>query len=223
MTTQRIYSGEFWERIIEGAIRDGIPERWRTSIFDGEQQLADAFLEELDDGARVLDFGCGIGRNALPLARRGYAVSACDVAQAGTHFTLERVTEEGLEAVGIGCDGVTIDTTDASVDGVLAWSVLDHVMLADAVALSREFVRVARPGGVLLFSFDEDRSDDPESTAEVLDDGTHHYVEGRRIGMLFRPYTNEEILGLFSEGWSRLAFEGVDATVPRRGLFRRTP
>ena len=39
--------------------------------------------------------------------------------------------------------------------------------------------------------------------------------------MLFRLYTNEEIKGLFADGWELLEFEGDDPSVPRRGLFRR--
>jgi hypothetical protein len=80
---------------------------------------------------------------------------------------------------------------------------------------------VARPGALLLVSFDEDKSDDPDSECELLEDGTHHYTSGRRAGMLFRPYTNEEIKGLFAEEWELLEFEGDDMSVPRRGLFRR--
>ncbi len=221
MAAQRIYSGEFWERIIDDAIENGVPESWQESIFDDEHPLVDAFVERLPDGARVLDFGCGLGRNALPLARRGFRVSACDVAEAGSRFTAERARGEGLAIEAVGCDGDSIAMGDESVDGFLAWSVLDHVTLADATSLTLEFARIARAGALLLVSIDEDKSKDPESVAEVLPDGTHRYTGGRREGMLFRPYTNKEILGLFAEGWERLVFEGADATVHRRGLFRR--
>jgi 2-polyprenyl-3-methyl-5-hydroxy-6-metoxy-1,4-benzoquinol methylase len=221
VSAQRFYSGEFWERIIDDAFENGVPERWQKSIFEDEHPLVDAFVEQLPVGALVLDFGCGLGRNALPLARRGFRVSACDVAEAGPRLTAERGSEEGLTIDAVACDGVSIAMGDGSVDGILAWSVLDHVTLADATSLAQEFARIARAGALLLVSIDEDKSKDPESVAEVLPDGTHRYTGGRREGMLFRPYTNEEILGLFAEGWERLSFEGADTTVHRRGLFRR--
>ncbi len=221
MTDEKVYSGAFWERIIGNAIENGVPEKWQTSVFDGEQPMADRFVEELPAGARVLDFGCGLGRNALPLARLGFSVVACDVAEAGPRFTRERAKEEGFDVAVAACGGAAIDFPDRSADGILAWSVLDHMTLADATGIAAEFRRIARPGSLLLVSIDEDKSKDPESVAEVLPDGTHRYTGGKREGMLFRPYTNEELLGLFEEGWERLVFEGKDPTVHRRGLFRR--
>jgi SAM-dependent methyltransferase len=214
-------SGEFWERCLSETIEKGLPDGWKRSVFDGENALADSFVGALAPGAVVLDFGCGLGRNALALARRGFDVLVCDVADAGVRFCEERGGGEGLALRSVTFDGHEIDLANRSVDGILAWSCLDHVTLAWAQELALELTRVARPGAVLLFSFDEDRSDDPESVAEVLEDGSHHYVEGRRRGMIFRPYTNEEIVTLFETDWEQLAFEGADARVPRRGLFRR--
>ena len=222
MADEKVYSGAFWERIIDNAIENGVPETRRKSIFDGEQPMADRFVEELPAGARVLDFGCGLGRNALPLARLGFSVIACDVAEAGARFTRVRAGEEGLNVEVAVCGDDSIDLPERSVDGILAWSVLDHMTLADATSIAAEFARVARQGALVLVSIDEDMSKDPESVAEVLPDGTHRYTGGKREGMLFRPYTNEELLGLFGDGWERLVFEGKDATVHRRGLFRRT-
>jgi SAM-dependent methyltransferase len=214
-------SGEFWERCLSETIEKGLPDGWRKSVFDGEHPLADAFLSGLAPGAVVLDFGCGLGRNALALARRGFDVLVCDVADAAVRFCEERAGGEGLAIRPVTFDGHEIDLANHSVDGILAWSCLDHVTLDWARELALELGRVARPGALLLVSFDEDRSDDPESVAEVLGDGSHRYVQGRRRGMIFRPYTNQEILALFETDWDRLAFEGRDASVPRRGLLQR--
>ena len=221
MDDERLDSGAFWERCIADALRDGVPEKWATSIFDGTSPLADSFVLHLPSGGHVLDFGCGLGRNALALARRGFAVSVCDVVDAGVRYCEERAGVDDLSVRAVGFDGREIELANRSVDGVLAWSCLDHVTLEWAGELAAELARASRPGAILLVSFDEDKSDDPESTAEFLDDGTHRYVAGKRSGMLFRPYTNDEIRGLFGDDWDCLEWEGEDTSVPRRGLFRR--
>lgn len=221
MSRHDLDSGVFWERCISEMVEKGLPDGWRKSIFDGENALADAFVGALAPGAAVLDFGCGVGRNALALARKGFDVLVCDVSDAGVRFCEEWAGREGLAIRSVTFDGHEIDLANRSVEGILAWSCLDHVTLQWARELARELGRVARPHAILLVSFDEDRSDDPESVAEVLDDGSHHYVEGRRQGMIFRPYTNDEILGLFEDDWGRLSFEGRDTSAPRRGLFQR--
>jgi len=216
------YSAVFWERAIARSLEENDLGKWSRSIFDGDRPIADAFLEELPNRARVLDFGSGIGRNAFPLARLGHDVSVCDIAETGLHHVRERARSEKLPVRVLDYDGWTIGSQDGRFDGILAWSCLDHVTLRHATALTRELTRVAKAGGILLVSFDEDKGDDPDSESVVLDDGSHQYVGGRREGMVFRPYTNEEVFGLFEDGWDIVRFEGADTSVPRRGLFVRT-
>ncbi len=215
-------SHEFWERCIIETIDGGIPEKWSESVFETGNEIAQAFLDGLPDGGDVLDFGCGLGRNALALATRGFHVLVADVVGVAVRFCEERAASAGLDELhSVGYDGRELELPNKSIDGILAWSCLDHVTLAHAGELAEELGRVARPGALLLLSFDEDRSDDPESECRVLEDGTHQYYDGRRAGMLFRPYTNAEIKGLFESDWELVLWEGVDATVPRRALYRR--
>lgn len=223
MTDERLDSGAFWKRCIAETLGGKPPEKWSESVFDKGHELAAAFLKGLPEGAEVLDFGCGLGRNALALAARGYEVYVCDVAEAGVRYCEERAAVEDVTLRSVGYDGHEIELANRSVDGILAWSCLDHVTLEWAHGLADELSRVARPGSVLLVSFDEDRSDDPESESVVMDDGTHRYVGGRRTGMLFRPYSNAEIRSLFEDDWELLEWEGEDALVARRALFRRKP
>jgi SAM-dependent methyltransferase len=214
-------SGLFWKRKMSRMLDEGIPDKWSESVFERSLPLADAFVSGLAEGASVLDFGCGLGRNALWMARRGLRVYACDVAEDAVDHCVRAGNREGLEIAPLSYDGWTIGVRSDSFDGLLAWSCLDHVTLDWARSLVGELARVARRGSLLLVSFDEDKSDDPESEVEVLPDRTHHYTAGRREGMLFRPYGNEEIRDLFREGWETLEWEGDDMTVPRRALLLR--
>jgi len=222
VTDERLDSGAFWRRCIAEAIDEGVPEKWRESIFDSGPAIASEFLDRLADGSSVLDFGCGLGRNALALAERGFDVSVCDVADAGVRYCEERAAIGDLTLRSVGYDGHEIELANDSVEGILAWSCLDHVTMEWARELAGELTRVARQDAGLLVSFDEDKGDDPASASEVLPDGTHRYFGGRRKGMLFRPYSNEEIRSLFESGWTLLRWEGEDTTVPRRALFLRS-
>ncbi len=215
-------SHEFWERCIRETIDGGIPDKWSESVFDTGNEIALAFVDGLPEGGDVLDFGCGIGRNALALARRGFHMLVADVVGIAVRYCEERAYSEGLDELhSVGYDGRELELPNKSVDGIMAWSCLDHVTLAHAGELAEELERVARPGALLLLSFDEDRSDDRESKCRILEDGTHQYYEGRRAGMLFRPYTNDEIRELFESDWELTRWEGDDVTVPRRALYRR--
>lgn len=50
--------------------------------------------------ARALDLGCGSGRNAIFLARRGFSVEAVDYSNAAIAWARERVVEAGVDVSG---------------------------------------------------------------------------------------------------------------------------
>jgi tellurite methyltransferase len=52
------------------------------SFGDASQEILD-LIPLLPIGAQILDLGCGDGRNAIPLARAGFDVTAIDISQAG--------------------------------------------------------------------------------------------------------------------------------------------
>ncbi|MDQ1045080.1 class I SAM-dependent methyltransferase [Streptomyces sp. V4I2] len=53
---------------------------------------------DLIPGGRALDLGCGLGRNALHLAARGFEVDAVDLSSAAIAGAQERAREAGAEA-----------------------------------------------------------------------------------------------------------------------------
>jgi SAM-dependent methyltransferase len=88
-------------------------------------------------GARILEVGAGTGKQALELRRRGFEVTAIEIAD--SNYATHRLFPI------IDYDGLTIPLPDASTDVVFSSNVLEHV--PDLVRMHREIRRVLRPGG----------------------------------------------------------------------------
>jgi 2-polyprenyl-3-methyl-5-hydroxy-6-metoxy-1,4-benzoquinol methylase len=110
--------------------------------------LRSAFLlEDVRDGERVLDVGCGEGRFAAALAAAGAEVVGIDVAEEPLRRARELHPELDLRLA----DGEgPWDLPDAGFDVVWAGEVIEHV--ADTAAWLSEVRRMLRPGGRLLLS-----------------------------------------------------------------------
>lgn len=99
-------------------------------------------------GLAVLDVGCGDGKLAVELARRGASVAAVDVSPAMLDAARRRAADAGshLDLRVAAADDLPFP--DASFDVVVAVTVLCFV--ADTRPVYREIARVLKPGGRLV-------------------------------------------------------------------------
>jgi len=84
-----------WQRFFEALG----PERYLTEGFTQHTLDEVTFVQDvcgLSPGGRVLDMGCGPGRHALELARRGFSVTGVDFTEKFIRFAQERAEAEGL-------------------------------------------------------------------------------------------------------------------------------
>jgi SAM-dependent methyltransferase len=100
---------------------------------------------------RALDFGCGAGRLSHGLAVAGFdEVLGCDISPTMLDKAREIVPDPACRFVQVtGTDLSAVET--GSVDLVYSCRVLQHMPPALAHGYVREFWRVARPGGVVVF------------------------------------------------------------------------
>lgn len=97
---------------------------------------------------RYLDFGGGVGANAILFARHGIAVTIADVSPSMLAFARWRLERRGLHADVVDLTAQALP--DAGFDLATAIDVLEH--LADP---GRELARIARalrPGGLLVYN-----------------------------------------------------------------------
>jgi SAM-dependent methyltransferase len=98
---------------------------------------------------QVLDAGCGPGIYAEELLKRGADVVAFDVTPEFVEITRERVSERAT-VLQADLSQPLHFAEDSSFDLVLCPLVLDYI--EDWAAVFREFARVLKPGGLLVFS-----------------------------------------------------------------------
>jgi ubiquinone/menaquinone biosynthesis C-methylase UbiE len=130
-------------------------DHWSSSYDDDANPLPILEAAHIDDllenvsGLEVLDLGCGTGRHAISMARRGARVTAVDFSDR----MLERAKQKcaGENVTFHGCDlGNPLPFAAATFDLVLCALVLDHI--AELESLFREMRRVCQPSGIVVVS-----------------------------------------------------------------------
>ena len=137
--------------------------------------------------ARILDFGCGIGRMETYLAPHCREIHATDISSemlAQARRRLASVPNVHLHQL----EGPDLSMfADNFFDFAFAMLVFHHVAKADTYLVLREFGRVLRPGGRFFANF-------PNLLCERYAAVFHDYALRReRAAHRVRPYTPEEV------------------------------
>ena len=165
---QRVAMDEpYWGVIsADDFLKNKLNEKAREQFFrSGEQYVAHllamirAHLVPGFKPQRVLDFGCGVGRLAIPFARQAAEAVGVDIAPAMLDLCRENARAMGVANL----QAVQGDDTLSAVKGpfglVNSYIVLQHIEPQRGIALIQRLMDLLEPGGVasLQLTYGKDR------------------------------------------------------------------
>ncbi len=160
---------------------------------DNENELNE-FMSFMRPGCRILDAGCGTGVIARILVDNGFQVTGIDLSQKMVDIAKDR-TPEAQFIVG---DMTALDFDDASFDGIVSTYALFHVPRTKHMSLFRDFHRILKKGGLILFSIG---SNETEGT-----DGVWLWDEFQSVQMFWSYYPPSKTVKLLESANFEILF-----------------
>lgn len=139
------------------------------------KEMQERFLKYLKPGARILDFGCGSGRDTRYFLDRGFKADAIDGS--------EELVKIASEYTGIVVKQMYFQDLDENeaYDGIWACSSILHLTYEELEVVFVKMARALTPGGVLYTSF------------------KYGTAEGERNGRYFTDMTEEKMNELLND------------------------
>jgi ubiquinone/menaquinone biosynthesis C-methylase UbiE len=142
----------------------------------------DVALNYFPSDARILNVGCGMGREAFNLYDMGFKITAIDISEKAITGARSLASETKRNVTFLITNGVDLSFDDSSFDVVIIWNQTFGLMYTESkqVAFLKECKRVLKDNGIISFSGHE-----------------REYVEINYpqclVGKKFFPYKNEDI------------------------------
>ena len=152
---------------------------------DGVSRHLEGFLERLAPGARILELGCGDGRDSEAMLARGFDVDATDGVPA-----MARQAEARL---GRPVRVMRFDELEAraAYDGILANASLLHAPRSALTDILSRIFTALRPGGVHLASFKGGDAEGRDGLGRYF-----NYLSADAVEAAYRGAANWEILSI---------------------------
>lgn len=145
------------------------------------EEEREMFASMVKPGGKILDAGCGSGRDANHFASQGFTVTGIDLSDNLLSYAKEHADPN---ASFLKMDLRAINLT-ISFDGIWACASLLHLKRDECVTVLRNFQHMLRPGGVLFLLMKEGTGE------QLVTSGT---IEGDT--RFFTYYMSDEIRGL---------------------------
>lgn len=181
---------DFWEKCWQSST-DTNYSAYLKSYYKKQDPIIELFRN--CNISHVCDAACGFGAYSLMLASNGFLVEGFDIAPTSVAVTKKLLQPYGIDTSGFRIASVLETGYDRSFDAVTAISVLDHMSVSDARKALNELLRIVKPGGLLVVSFDSLDGDDLEIPHKKVEDGSILYTDGTKNGMIFHFYSDTEL------------------------------
>ena len=134
---------------------DQVARAYAEQLFDElrhkplDRTLLDAFAEQVDRAAPVLEVGCGPGQISRALAERGVSMIGSDLSPEMIEEARRRSPHIPFRVRSM----LALEEADASYSGVVAFYAIVHFSMDELALACRELFRVLLPAGLALISF----------------------------------------------------------------------
>lgn len=173
--------------------------------------------------AKVLDLGCGAGRNTLYLTEKKFTVDGFDNAPTGLKILKNKLQQKGLSAnLKIGDVYKPLPYRDNFFDALVSIQVIQHAKEINILKTIKEISRVVRPDGLIFITVCGRYSKNKVrlflvKTANKIAPHTYIPTQGNEVGLVHFIYNKElvkkhfkkfEILKLWKDDKDYFAFVG---------------
>ena len=150
----------------------------------------DEFLNSWQRDARgkALDLGCGEGRDAIHLAKRGYSVTAVDISAVGLEKLRTDARKEGKTVECHQMDVSSFALQENSFDVIVARTILDHLPQPDTQILAARMTLALARNGLLfvtVFTIDDPGALEDKNKASECAHHIKHYFSRNELRELF--------------------------------------
>lgn len=149
------------------------------------------YFKGLNNELRILDMGCGQGRDTLALGRLGFRVTGIDVSAVGIAQLNEIALREGINANGVVADFNRFPFID-QYDVILLDSIL-HFYKRDKeheLGFLKRLLEQLKPGGRLVNVMQKNASR-VRLLKETIDNAPSQFEYEREISFIYREFNSE--------------------------------
>ncbi|MBN1412718.1 MAG: class I SAM-dependent methyltransferase [Spirochaetales bacterium] len=133
---------------------------------------------------RILDLGCGTGRNSVFFAENGFSVNAFDLSEEGLTVLKKSIEGRDLDIMIDHGDMISLPYANNTFDGIIAFHSIYHTDKQGLEKVITEIERVGKPGCEVFVTFNSKTNPSfSNPTNKVINDCTVVKTEGLEAGI----------------------------------------